>query len=290
MTTLLTAFMVLVLSVFNAVPTEPLVNSKPNHLALSDATKNIVPITISVPAGMDVQTATLALNDSLLAKFDKALYRYDLDMNDLSAGTYTLTFTLVNSKGVSAEGRLLLEVLLMAAPATSVTIPTAIAPSTSDDFSDIIVVRHHKGGMARSPLDAEQESSGAAEVRTPIATRIVSAPRVLMINGKSLSALMLSFAPDKGLTIAGAPSIALVESAAQSGDQPMTTQIPTAWSIPLALLLLVVVPQGVFALYWLTCIRNKRQKANVLHRSSAAVPKIVVIQDTLPAMNPMSYT
>lgn len=285
MTTLLTMFMVFTLSVFNVAPAQPLTQLTPNRAAHSDSANNIVPITISVSTGADVQTASLTLNNALLTKFDKGLYRYDLDTNDLSAGTYTLTFTLINTKGVSAEGRLSFEVLVMAASAASASMSAApiVNPNVTDSTSDNTIVAHHRNGIARSLADVDQESDDtvSAPAPAPSTPRIVSTTRVLIINGKGLSALMLSFAPDKGLTIAGAPTLALTEPAAQPGQIAPAAQLPAPVSMPLAILLLVLVPQAVFALYWVTRSRNRRQKTPEARRSSTPMPNMIVMQDQL---------
>ncbi|MCC7450609.1 MAG: glycosyltransferase, partial [Anaerolineae bacterium] len=245
---------------------------------------SIMPITVTVPESNAVARATLDINGQVLATFTTAPYEYDLDTRALSAGHYMLTFTVINDKQVTSQGSLDFDVI--------VKVPDNAAAEEAPE-SDILNGRP----------------------RRTTATILDSAPRVLLVNGKALP-FDLSFAPETGLVVvepkpatAETPNEtlgAILTKPASLIPQPikdaLLAQHPTFWSVVMLIMTIILLPQGIFTLYWMMYTWNKPELAEkyrspkeylpAQHSFTAILParhEAGVIKDTIKAVDRIDY-
>jgi len=256
----------------------------PADPAADTLSSSIMPITVTVPETTAVASATLDINGQVLANFTTAPYAYDLDTRALSAGHYTLTFTVINDKQVTSQGSL--------------------------DFDVIVKV----------PENAAAEEAPESDIlngkpRRTTATILDSAPRILLVNGKALP-FDLSFAPETGLVVVEPKPVAadtptetlgaILTKPASLIPQPikdaLLAQHPTFWSIVMLIMTVILLPQGIFTLYWMMYTWNKPELAEkyrspkeylpAQHSFTAILParhEAGVIKDTIKAVDRIDY-
>lgn len=216
-----------------------------------DLSSNIVPLEINVPDGTDVERAELLLNGYSLAIFDAPPYTYELDASRLQVGLYELGFVIRTVTGVESRGALRFEVM----------VPTVL-PRT--------------GGLDSS-AEAGNETVAAAEeeAATTVSNRVVdpSMPRILLVNGEAMNP-EFEFTQDSGLVMVPNAPVTL------SGDETLGSILsrpvglipapireaisqprPVLASVLVIVMTVVLLPQGLFTMYWMMYTWNNPAKA-----------------------------
>ncbi len=268
--------------------------SEPVELT-GELVNTMTPVTVDVENSADVTFAELAINGRSLATFNGEPFSYDLDTLWLSEGEYKLTFTTVNSSGIVQSDDLYFEVAFEADPA-------AVVKAAETDVTAVDIT-----------LGAESES--ALEVQPETAPQ-----RVLLIEGEERP-LALEFSTDDGLVpaplaagdevlktdetpkslaaIIGKPVSSIVPAPLRG---TLLEQHPTLAAVIILLMLALLVPQGLFTLYWMTYTWNNPRAAEA-YRSpkeftapqysfTALLParhEDRVIKDTIHAVNAIDY-
>lgn len=247
-----------------------------------DLVNNIVPITINVNNASDVQMAELSINGRQMALFDEAPYTYDLDAGLFDAGDYKLTFTTVHADGVVHAAELYFEVVV-------------------DE-------------TAQPAAAGEETALSAAE--TAVAP---GAQRTLLLDGEARP-FDFEFSTDQGLVLAAVEEP--VEASANDDSrsleeilgepisgiipQPvkevLMTPRPTLAAVIILVMLLTLVPQGFFTLYWMTYTwnnpavadeyRSPKEFIEPRYSFTALLParhEPKVIKDTIRAVDRINY-
>lgn len=276
-----TAFSV---TVNDADPTEPRSSAVsptdlvPNPVQLIS---NQATIAIAVPDPEDITLAELFLNNVSLVTFYAPPYEYVLDTNMLRGGEYKLTFSTVNRNGVISSGEMLFEVV----------VPT-ILPST--------------GGLVSADDTTGAELLGASAA---------DAPRILLVDGQNVP-LDLQFDQLAGLAPIVSSSVFSLESNESLGEilsrplnlipapilDAITTPRPVAASIIVIVMTIILLPQGLFTMYWMMYTwnnperaersRSPKEFAEPLYSFTALLParkEETVIKDTIYAVDAIDY-
>lgn len=256
---------------------------------------NIVPIKITVAPEANIQSAELAINGTRVAGFNnQGPYEYDFDTSTLNAGQYTLTFAATNTNSVTLKANLDFEVQVVLPQTKAV----ATADASVDRSRDPAQVSPNKFNPDQAPSD-------------PILT---AAQRVLLINGKA-QPFNFQFAPEKGLTVIEPLSTSTAHSDSISSilgkpfdliPQPIKdgflTQRPQLWALVIVLLTIILLPQGLFTLYYMMYTWNNPEVAEQYRSPKEYLPpqysftailparhEAKVIKDTIKAIDRIDY-
>ena len=258
----------------NESPSNGAIPGSDNHAVLAPV-NNIIPITVKVTDETAFETAEIAINDRSLARFYDEPYEVDLDAAWLSEGNYRLTFT-----AVSAENML---------------------------YADEMVFEIAFDNTAASFVPANGE--------TEIITDSASVKRVVLIESEERP-FALEFSVDKGLVPAAITidQEKIPSSLSSIWSRPFSSLIPTPIRVALTVnrpgltsaiilfMLILLLPQGIFTIYWMTYTWNNPQAADE-YRSpkefvesqfsfTALLParhEADVIKDTIYAVDRINY-
>lgn len=256
---------------------------------------NITPITIKVKGDSTVESAALAINNYPLAMFSAPPFEYDLDNMLLSDGEYKLTFTVTDTDGLVVADDLYFDVAVLndtPARASSTAVDTATGTtgtaaatgtadpaSTTDPGRRILTIN---GQQRPFTFDFSADAGLVPATLQPAAaeTTTTSSPR-------SLTDVM------------GEPILTLIPTPARNF---LSEQHPTAAAIITLIMVLILVPQGLFTLYWMTytwnnpeaadAYRSPREFADPQHSFTALLParhEADVIKDTIRAVDRIDY-
>jgi cellulose synthase/poly-beta-1,6-N-acetylglucosamine synthase-like glycosyltransferase len=261
-------------------------------------TSDIVPITIAVAEDVDFQSAELAINGHKLVSFDEPPFTYDLDTTRLSAGNYILTFAVINSEGVASISGMDFEVATVnKLPNFGGTVDSESAATTSSSVGDPSIKNEPQLG------DGGVLPSG-------------SGLNFLLINGER-QPFDLSFTLDGGLQPIGVEQSAIAANSEETlGDiltkpanlipEPiknvLAAQHPVFSVIVVILMTVILLPQGLFTLYWMTYTwndpkaaekyRSPKEYAPPEYSFTAILParhEAGVIKDTIKAVDRIDY-
>lgn len=245
-------------------------------------TSNVAPITIDVAEDADIEVAELALNGYRLQTFEQPPYSYELDTSMLDAGHYNLTFTVANEGGVMSAGSLEFAVEVVAAQPLVVAEPVnedieAIIPGPSPVEASAMRVLLVDGEPAT--LDLAFSTSGGLELVKPVETLVV---------------------PEENLfSILAEPANNLIPPTVR---EALMTPRPLASALIILVMTVVLLPQGLFTLYWLMYAWNNPKTIEESQSPRAFVePEIsftallparheeAVIKDTIYAVDRIDY-
>ncbi|MBN2471533.1 MAG: VWA domain-containing protein [Anaerolineae bacterium] len=239
----------------------------------------IVPVTVEVAEGEAFGPAELYVNGEFVAAAERAPYQFILDTRLLLSGTYEL------------------EVVARTA--------------TSGFYSDVMTFE--VATIDRLPLTGVQGPAPQSESAAPAAP---TALRVVLVEGESQPLHLVlsqqtgltlyqpaSVAPDAGET----PSLrAILASPIDSLPEPvrrlLTEQHPRAVSIIIIVLAVILLPQGMFTIYWMTYSwvnEHRMQRSGApetyydpLYSFTALIParrEEMVLYDTIMAVHHIDY-
>ena len=253
-------------------------------------TSHVTPITIHVPAEIEVEVAELKLNDYTLETFTEAPFAHDLDTLRLTGGQYNLTFTVTHTSGVVSTGDLDFEVVLLDRQAEA-----SASPFDLDNLLNIPV------------------TDDTFEVR-PKPMRDEPARRVLLINGEvqpfnfrfSLNEGLVLAAPVNSSEAAPATLMDILARPVQMIPEPVAdalkVQRPELWTAVILIMVITLLPQGVFTLYWMLYswsnpdtveqFRSPKEYAPPQYSFTAIIParhEEDVIKDTIMAVDRINY-
>ncbi|MDX2162302.1 MAG: glycosyltransferase [bacterium] len=228
-------------------------------------TSNLYPVTIALEEGTVINAAALSVNGVTLAIFDEPPYTYDLDINTLAEGRYTLTFTTQNLNGVSSAADYAFE----------------IAPLVSDEDASAVDVPlgvFVNGAPAEFKLTFSAQN-GLRPVQPEAQT--LAAPQ-----GESLIDILMRPAN-------------LIPSDVRAA---VTQQRPELFSIVIIIMTLTLIPQGVFTLIYMLYTWNNPEIAEQYRSPKQFIaPKFSftailparreenVIYDTIRAIDAIEY-
>ncbi|NLX10014.1 MAG: glycosyltransferase [Chloroflexi bacterium] len=280
------------------VDTEPVVGVEVEPVAVDpepvNVFSNMVPITIRIEDSTEIEVAELAINGQNLAVYTAQPYEYDLDAGLLSAGDYRLTFMIISPNGIVHASDLYFEV----------KIDDSTAPAAPSIDGEAVAA----AGLMGFP------GPESAPLADPAPAR-----RILLIDGEARP-FDLAFSIADGLV----PAVAESADAVVSDDNPsslvdvlsgpvssiipeplratLMTPRPTLAAIIILAMMLTLVPQGLFTIYWMTYTWNNPKVAERYRSPREFVAPQVsftallparheegVIKDTIRAVNRINY-
>lgn len=250
---------------------------------------NIVPVNITVADDIDVESATVFINNYEIARFTEAPFSFDLDTLLLTAGTYNLVVEVNTSSDITSADRIPFEVSL-----STNTVPVVVG----DDGN---------GAVDPSVVGEDTEAVIVAPA---------FAPRTLTINGQE-QPFNFEYTLVNGLSLV-APIISAEENIAtqtlgqilsrpvQFIPEPVMDYIliprPNMVIGIIIAMTLILLPQGFFTIYWMTYtwVNPERieesSSPKVFYDSqlsfTALVParqEAAVIYDTIHTVNRIEY-
>jgi cellulose synthase/poly-beta-1,6-N-acetylglucosamine synthase-like glycosyltransferase len=193
---------------------------------------NIIPITVTVTGETQFESAEIAINDRPMARFYEQPYEFDLDASQLSKGDYRLTFTAVSADDMLYADEVYFEIAL--------DNPAVFAEGQPDAVAEV-------AAMQRVVLIDNQERPLTLEfsvddglVPTAIEQDPPESPHTLgAIWGRPISSL-----------------IPYPIRAALAADRPVLA------SVTILVMLILLLPQGIFTIYWMTYTWNNPRAAD----------------------------
>ncbi|RMF82700.1 MAG: glycosyltransferase [Chloroflexi bacterium] len=247
-----------------------------------ELTSSLIPIRIFVDESVEITEAKLMLNGETLRRFDSPPFEYDLDTSLLSPGLYRLEFAITHAGDITTttvseyefEVQLTNQLLDSEAPVVET------APANSNNF--VVFASSH----------------------------------IAQLNGEA-QAFDLQFSPEDGLsplssavntaTIGGTKSLGEILSRTYDLLPPQVQEFlakprPVFSAIVIVILTLILLPQGIFTIYWLTytwnnpevrdAYRSPKEFAQPQYSFTALLParrEKDVIKDTIKAVNRINY-
>ncbi|MEL7433896.1 MAG: glycosyltransferase, partial [Chloroflexota bacterium] len=258
-----------------------------------DLVTNLIPVEIRMAESLDVDNVTATINGITVASMTEAPFTFELDTDILTEGLYRLGIQTQSVNGVISEGVIEIEV--------EEVVLTDLEPMPSDEVSLI------------SDAD-EAELADEAEASLAPSTESSAIQKVIKVNGIEQS-LVFDYSPLTGLVLAE-PVLPPEESTVTLGAillQPfdnvpepvvefIMTPRPTAVTITIILMTLILLPQGIFTIYWMTYtwITPERLEKSSSPKKfydpeisfTALVParkEAAVIYDTIMSINAIDY-
>lgn len=253
-------------------------------------TSNVMPLTVDIPDDIEMVSAELFINGFSIATFEEEPITYELDTSILSSGQYNLAFSVTNDKGVVSTGELLFDVV----------IPT-ILPNT--------------GGGAGSTINLNTAADGDSSIENQSSIDLSSAPRILLFDGETMPS-DLKFSPEDGLAVIPPSTLDSVPTTETLGSilakpaslipapirEAITRPNPELASLIVIIMSIILLPQGIFTLYWMLYTWNNPEKAEKSsspkefyepeYSFTALVParrEEQVIYETIQAVNNVDY-
>lgn len=253
----------------------------------------VYPLNISVE-GIEVLTATLEINGREVASFREAPFIYDLDAARLDEGFYTLKFNVQNTAGLISSDTFEVEV-------ANVITETPL-----------------------NPVQQVEDAADSANISAPVATTADTAAteqnpltmRVVLFEGE-IQPLNFVFNATEGLTFLpvteetvggnlfadlGAILAKPFELIPAPVRDTLTYQNPTLWSAVVLVMTFILLPQGLFTIYWMLYTWNNPEVAEKYsspkeytapqYSFTALVParkEALVIRETIHAVNNIDY-
>jgi cellulose synthase/poly-beta-1,6-N-acetylglucosamine synthase-like glycosyltransferase/uncharacterized protein YegL len=230
----------------------------PDPAMLSDAlTSNITPITINVDEALEVLSAELAINGVPLKSFTAPPYTYDLDTTLLVEGDYVMSFTANSANNMVRSGQIDFNV--------TVTDAAALAELIGASESPVAIVGDPDPAVTEE-ADAAAEDDAAVVVAPAI--------RVLSINGQIVPFTFTFNATDGLQWMESTPLV--VEPEQQSLSEilaeplkfipapvlnALTTKNPELWSVIILIMTIMLMPQGIFTLFYMLYTWNNPSAA-----------------------------
>ncbi len=224
--------------------------------SVADLVNNIVPITVQLMDSTSVKSAELAINGYPLVSFTEEPFAYDLDTSLLASGEYKLTFSVVSNDGMELADDMYFEVAVDEPPLGSLLADTA-SPQVTDPPASAVTA---------SPDPLAQPASDARRILTIdgqerpfnfefsaeqglVPTQIdTTTPNSLVINS-----------PDSLGEVLSAPFIAIVPTPVRDF---LTADRPTLAALIIILMVIILIPQGFFTIYWMTYTWNNPEVAD----------------------------
>ena len=224
---------------------------------------NVTPITINVKDNSTVESAALAINNYPLAMFSAPPFEYDLDTTLLSSGEYKMTFTVTDTSGLVMADDLYFDVAVLndtpsLAPVTAVdtvtgatgATGTTAATGTADPASTASTANPGRRILTINGLQHPFTFDFSAETGlVPATTQSPTAETTVQNTPSSLTDVM------------GAPIVSLIPGPARSF---LSEQHPVAAAIITLIMIFLLVPQGLFTLYWMTYTWNNPEVADAI--------------------------
>lgn len=265
---------------------------------VSPLTSDIVPITITLKDDIEISSAKLAINGRLLVAFDTPPYTYSLDTKTLSKGLYDLSFAIVTEQGIESRDSVRFELRLVEKPGVLQRIDTETTPFAVDGFI-----------LTSSRQD---ETTADGESSLPVQPAVVQ--RQALIDGKAVP-FNFTFSLAEGLVVV-IPNPAPIQPNDTLGDilsrplnvipapvrEAVVAQRPELWSVVMVVLTILLLPQGLFTIYWMLYTWNNpevadqyrapKNYASPQHSFTAILParhEEDVIRQTIQAVDRIDY-
>lgn len=223
----------------------------------------VYPVSINVE-DLEVTSAILEINGKEVATFLDAPFMYDLDAAKLEEGFYTLKITVQNAAGLLSSDSIEVEVV-------NVVTETPLSPSvqTIDEENDA------QPAPDRTGMRDQNVSLTTQQLDTVEAGEAPLTMRVILLEGE-IQPLNFVFNSQQGLvhqplvtdegennlfvdlaTILAKPFELIPEPVRAA----LTAQHPTFWSIVVIIMTVVLLPQGIFTIYWMLYTWNNPEVA-----------------------------
>lgn len=203
----------------------------PDDLAVAEALPytSVFPITVDLAGSENPGQAELFINGELLTQWDGPPYDYALDTQPLAPGTYELEVAVQTPNGVTYSDTLQFElVTLSQLPDTGAAVANPMRPAVIDDET----------GSLRTVLVDGQETALHLTLSQETGLALVQPPQteVEIVEGQSLTDILAS----------------PLDSLPESVRRILLDQHPVAVSIVIIILAAILLPQGIFTIYWMT--------------------------------------
>jgi len=253
----------------------------------------VYPINVSVE-GVEVLTATLEINGREVASFREAPFVYDLDAAKLDVGFYTIKFNVQNAAGLTSSDTFEVEI-------ANVITETPLNPIEEVEDAD-----------SANNISAPSTNTAAADAaqQSPLTMRVV------LFEGE-IQPLNFVFNATEGLTFQptteeaaggnlfadlGAILAKPFELIPAPVRDTLTYQNPTLWSAVVLMMTFILLPQGLFTIYWMLYTWNNPEVAEKYsspkeytapqYSFTALLParkEALVIRETIHAVNNIDY-
>lgn len=256
-------------------------------LSVGPIVSNILPINIEITDVIELESAVLSINGTELQTYLEAPFTYDLDTALLDQGRYKLTFTLTSrTNGVTSIGNFEFDVQF-AEPVVAPAVPLS------------------EGALENMQVEERVEQ--------PAPINDAERARIVLVNGLAATAIRLNFGLATGLTLApeavATPQQTLSDILGRPAQwipepirEALMTQRPELWSVVILILTFILLPQGLFTLYWMLYTWNNPEVADHFRSPkefttpqmsfTALLParhEENVIKDTIRAVDRMNY-
>ena len=263
---------------------------------VTDLVNNIVPITIQVMDDFPVDSAELAINGYPLVSFTEEPFEYDLDTNLLDDGEYMLTFSVVSSDGMELADDLYFDVVVDEPPLGSLLAESASSPATDQAADEVTAAQDPDVSPSTDnarrilTIDGEERSFDFEfSVDQGLMPATIEVPEDTLVIDS----------PDSLADVLSAPFVALVPAPARDF---LTAERPMLAIIIILLMVIILIPQGVFTIYWMIYTWNNPEVAEEYQSPreftepqfsfTALVParrEEAVIKDTIYAVDRINY-
>lgn len=249
-----------------------------------------IPISIEVLDDADASTVLFALNEFDLVEFDAEPYTYNLEASLLQPGTYELQVTVDSEAGPSVSDIATFEVITYEEYVESLT--TAAQTTEEGETADAdLITESALDGVPESGLvvlfDGEVRDLNFTFSREAGLDLIIPTPNAVEI-AETQNLTDILFAP--------------FEQIPEPVRNALTRQYPVVMSVLLVVTTVLLLPQGLFTIYWMTYtwvnperleISEAPKQAMEPHYSfTALVParrEEAVIYDTIMTVNSIDY-
>ncbi|MBI5667970.1 MAG: LysM peptidoglycan-binding domain-containing protein [Chloroflexi bacterium] len=245
----------------------------------SPLTSDIVPISITISDNIHISSARLAINGRLLATFDAPPFSYNLDTKPLSQGLYDLSFAVVTQQGIESTDSVRFELKLVEKPGLLQRIDGDTRPFAVDGF------------MLTSSRQEEAPAEGDAVL--PVQPTVVQ--RLALIDGQPVP-FNFTFSLTDGLVVV-VPKPAPIQPNDTLGDilsrplnaipapvrEAVVAQRPALWSVVMVVLTVLLLPQGLFTIYWMLYTWNNPEVADQYRAPKEYAPPQYSFTAILPA-------